>query len=99
MWIKETIKNRFLSKKKANKLISLLEFQLNILNDDAYEYLAYSSKLKEYIKENIAIIDKITQQNETQKLLEASQQLDDDDQKAFELQQELKRKLEYSRME
>ena len=52
MWIKETIKNRFLSKKKANKLICLLEFQLNILNDDAYEYLTYSSKLKEYIKDN-----------------------------------------------
>lgn len=52
MWIKETIKNRFLSKKKANKLTSLLEFQLNILSDDAYEYLTYSAKLKEYIKEN-----------------------------------------------
>ena len=52
MWIKGTIKNRLLSEKKSNKLISLLEYQLNALNDDAYEYLTYSTKLKEYIKEN-----------------------------------------------
>lgn len=52
MWIKKSIKNRFLSKKRANKLTSLLEFQLNILNDDAYEYLTYSGKLREYVKEN-----------------------------------------------
>jgi len=61
--------------------------------------------VEEFIQENIQLINKITKQNETKKLLEAAQQLNDDDERASEIQQEileqlkLKRQLEYSRLE
>ena len=61
--------------------------------------------IEEYIQENIRNIKKITKENETKKLFEAGRQLEEDDQKALELQQELleklklKSKLEYIRLE
>ena len=61
--------------------------------------------IEEYISENIQIINKISKENETNKLIEAAQQLDDNDQRASEIQKELieqlklKEQLEYSRLE
>ena len=72
--------------------------------DDKVELLN-EGMIEEYIQENIQNINKILKENETKKLIEAAQQLDDDDQRASELQQELleqlklKRQLEYSRLE
>ena len=66
--------------------------------DDKVEMLN-QGLIEEFILENIRTIEKITQKNETTKLLEAAQELDDDDQRALELQQKLKQQLEYSRLE
>ena len=68
--------------------------------DDKVEVLN-QGLIEEFIRENIDAIDKISKENETKKLMEAAQQLDDDDARAFEIQQEileqlkLKRQLEY----
>ena len=61
--------------------------------------------IEEYIAENIRNINKITKENETKKLFEESRQVEEDDEKALELQQELmeklksKSRLEYIRLE
>ena len=61
--------------------------------------------MEEYIAENIRNINKITKENETKKLYEESRQIEEDDEKALQLQQELleklksKSRLEYSRLE
>lgn len=50
MWIKKSIKNRFLSKKTSKRLISLLTWQLNCLHDDANDYIYYRAALEEMLE-------------------------------------------------
>ena len=77
-------------------IIYSIDDKIDLLNHDMVE---------EYIEENIHNIKKLTKENETRKLFEESRQVDDNDEKALELQQELleklksKSKLEYIRLE
>ncbi len=83
-------------KKELADIIYSIDDKVELLNQGLIE---------EYIEENMENIEKITKENETKKLLEAAQGLDDDDQRASEIQQELlkqlelRQKLEYSRLE
>ena len=45
MWIKHSIKNRFLSKNTSKELANLLTFQLNCMQEDAGCYMYYSAEL------------------------------------------------------
>jgi len=60
--------------------------------DDKVELLN-EGLVEEYIQENIQLINKITKKNLTNKLVEAAQQLDDDDERASKLQQEILEQL------
>ncbi len=96
-----------------NKLMSYFSQNLEIKSeladiiysiDDKVEVLN-QGLIEEFITENIENIENIEKENETKKLLETAQKLDDDDEKASKIQEELlkqiklKRQLEYSRLE
>ncbi len=96
-----------------DKLMTYFSHNVEIKNDLADIIYSIDDKvellneglIEEYIEENICNINKTTKKNKTKKLLQEVQELDDDDQRASELQKELleqlklKRQLEYSRLE
>ena len=64
--------------------------------DDKVEVLN-QGLIEEFIRENVENIEKITKENETKKLIEVSQELDDDDERAYEIQQEILEQLKRKR--
>jgi len=88
-----------------DKLMTYFSQNLEIKSDLADIIYAIDDKvevlnqglIEEYIKENIENIDKITKEAETKKLMEVAQELDDDDARAYEIQQEILEQLKRKR--
>lgn len=51
MWVKNTIRNMFLRKRTRTNLTSLLTYQLNVLIDNAADYIFFCSKLEQMTAE------------------------------------------------
>ena len=64
--------------------------------DDKVEVLN-QGLIDEFIRENVENIDKFIKENETKKLIQTAQELDDDDERALALQQEILEQLKLKR--